>query len=105
MSEAASLNQDFLDVLTALVRVNAEFVVVGAHALGVHGHPRATGDLDMRCTEAHVCFSGSCRGHAAGRDPLRRGVDVAAFALPGYDIADGGWVAPGGNMERNGYAP
>jgi len=33
------------------------------------------------------------------------GGQIAAFALPGYDIADGGWVAPGGNMERNGYVP
>lgn len=41
------MNPDFEDILTELVRVGARFLVVGAHALGVHGHPRATGDLDL----------------------------------------------------------
>jgi len=33
--------------LAALVAENAVFLVVGAHAVGVHGVPRATGDLDI----------------------------------------------------------
>jgi hypothetical protein len=47
MSASAGLNDDFLDMLRALVEARAEFVVVGAHALAVHGVPRATGDLDI----------------------------------------------------------
>jgi hypothetical protein len=41
------MNQDFLDVLGALVDCAVDFVVVGAHALAVHGIPRATGDIDI----------------------------------------------------------
>jgi hypothetical protein len=41
------VNDDFLDLLDALLRAGAEFLVVGAHAMAVHGVPRATGDLDV----------------------------------------------------------
>jgi hypothetical protein len=41
------MNRDFLDMLSALSEEGAEFIIVGAHALAVHGHPRATGDLDI----------------------------------------------------------
>lgn len=41
------MNRDFLDFLSALIAVEARFVVVGAHALAVHGMPRATGDMDV----------------------------------------------------------
>lgn len=39
--------QDFVDLLRALSARNAKFLVVGGYALGQHGHPRATGDLDI----------------------------------------------------------
>ena len=41
------MNPDFLDLLAALVRAEARFLVVGAHAMAAHGVPRATGDLDV----------------------------------------------------------
>jgi len=41
------VNEDFLDMLAALLNSGARFLVVGAHALAVHGVPRATGDLDI----------------------------------------------------------
>ena len=41
------MNQDFRDVLAALLRAAARFLVVGAHAMAAHGVPRATGDLDV----------------------------------------------------------
>jgi len=34
-------------MLSALSDAGVEFLVVGAHALAVHGRPRATGDLDV----------------------------------------------------------
>ena len=43
----AFLNEDFDDFLKALLAARARFLVVGAHALAVHGVPRATGDLDV----------------------------------------------------------
>ncbi len=41
------MNQDFVDLLRAFVDHNVRFLIVGAYALGVHGRPRATGDLDV----------------------------------------------------------
>ncbi len=41
------MNPDFTDFLTALLSAEARFLVVGAHALAVHGVPRATGDIDI----------------------------------------------------------
>lgn len=41
------MNEDFRDVLSELLSARARFLVVGAHALAVHGIPRATGDLDV----------------------------------------------------------
>lgn len=41
------LNRDFKDILSALNEEKAEYLVVGAYAMAVHGVPRATGDLDL----------------------------------------------------------
>lgn len=41
------MNEDFLDLLKALLTEGARFMVVDAHAMAVHGVPRATGDLDV----------------------------------------------------------
>lgn len=38
---------DFGDLLREFVASGVAFLVVGAHALSVHGVPRATGDLDV----------------------------------------------------------
>ena len=39
------MNNDFLDMLSMLSEEGAEYLLVGAYALAVHGLPRATGDL------------------------------------------------------------
>lgn len=41
------MNNDFLDLLRAFRDAQVRFLVVGAHAMAVHGTPRATGDLDV----------------------------------------------------------
>jgi hypothetical protein len=41
------MNPDFLEMLRALSDADAEYLVVGAHAMAVYGHVRATGDLDI----------------------------------------------------------
>jgi len=38
---------DFRDVLVELVDAGARFLVVGGYAVAVHGHPRATKDIDV----------------------------------------------------------
>jgi hypothetical protein len=41
------VNPDFLEMLRALSDADADYLVVGAHAMAVYGHVRATGDLDI----------------------------------------------------------
>ena len=41
------MNDDFLDMLSALSREDARFLIVGAYAMAHHGLPRATGDIDI----------------------------------------------------------
>lgn len=41
------MNPDFQDMLSALSEEGAEYLLVGAYALAVHGLPRATGDMDL----------------------------------------------------------
>jgi len=42
-----SLADDYRDLLAALLGTGARFLIVGAHALSIHGAPRATVDLDV----------------------------------------------------------
>lgn len=41
------MNPDFKELLLAFNAHGVEYLVVGAHALAVHGHVRATKDLDV----------------------------------------------------------
>jgi len=41
------LNEDYKEILQLLLKNKVKFLVVGAYAMGVHGYPRATGDLDI----------------------------------------------------------
>lgn len=41
------MNDDWLDILRALLHTEARFLVIGAHAMAVHGVPRGTQDLDI----------------------------------------------------------
>ena len=40
-------NPDYKDMLLALSDAKIDFLLVGAYAVPAHGHPRATGDLDL----------------------------------------------------------
>lgn len=84
MTPLRELNPDFRDLLLALSGEGVEFVVVGAHALALHGAPRSTGDLDVlvrpsgenaeRVWRALVCF---------GAPMEAAGVRAVDFATPG----------------------
>ncbi len=41
------LNPDYREMLSALCDAEADFIIVGAFSLAVHGNPRATGDIDI----------------------------------------------------------
>ena len=50
------MNEDFRDLLIAMHGAGVRFIVVGAHAMAVHGVPRSTGDLDVwiECTDRNA---------------------------------------------------
>jgi hypothetical protein len=74
--------EDLRDLLCAFIDHEVRFLVVGGYALAVHGHPRATGDLDVwiECTEANAA-----RTHEALRD----------FGAPLQDLSVGDLKTPG----------
>lgn len=41
------MTDDWFEIIAALLDANARFLIVGAHALAVHGVPRGTQDLDI----------------------------------------------------------
>jgi hypothetical protein len=41
------LNPDYHDMLSAFANAKVEYLIIGAYALAAHGHPRATGDIDL----------------------------------------------------------
>jgi hypothetical protein len=46
-ASSPTIPPDALDLLRAFCAAEVRFLVVGAHALGFHGAPRATGDFDL----------------------------------------------------------
>ena len=62
------MNQDFRDILDALLASEARFLVVGAHALAAHGLPRFTRDLDI-WVEACSLFNLSTEASRTFQDP------------------------------------
>ncbi len=41
------LNEDYKEMLQLLLEERVDFMIVGAYALGAHGYPRATADIDI----------------------------------------------------------
>lgn len=87
---------DFRDLLQELVAANVRFLVVGAHALSVHGIPRATGDLDIwlersaenaeRTMSALVRFGAPVGDLGITMQDFLRADVVAQLGLPPYRI-------------------
>src|SRR5690606_17269630 len=40
-------SQDFREFVELLIKNKVEYLIVGGYAVGIHGHPRYTGDLDI----------------------------------------------------------
>lgn len=86
------MNEDYRDILIALVAQDARFIVVGAHALAVHGYPRATVDLDIwiqstpenarRVWKALAAFGAPLEDLEVTERDLNRPNVVAQFGLP-----------------------
>ncbi len=45
--EKIELHQDFKDFLRLLNSHKVDYLLVGGYAVGYHGYPRATGDMDI----------------------------------------------------------
>ena len=41
------LSRDFKEFVELLIKNKAEYLIVGGYAVGIHGYPRYTGDLDI----------------------------------------------------------
>ncbi len=88
--------QDFRDIVAELVRAEARFLIVGAHALGLHGVARATADLDLwiepsnenvdRVWRALAAFGAPMETLGIRPSDLTRPNIVAQFGLPPYRI-------------------
>ena len=86
------MNEDYRDVLAALTAGHARFLVVGAHALAVHGYPRATVDIDIwidpspenvsRVWSALAAFGAPLETLGITVEDLARSDIVAQFGLP-----------------------
>ena len=86
------MNEDFRDLLAALLAEGVRFLVVGAHALAVHGIPRATGDLYVwiaddaanagRVFDAIVRFGAPVEAMGVTREDLTRPDQVVQIGLP-----------------------
>lgn len=86
------MNEDFEDILALLLEHQAEFLIVGAYALAVHGVARATGDIDIlvrptRSNAERVCdalreFGAPLGLHGVGPDELSTEGNVYQLGLP-----------------------
>jgi hypothetical protein len=86
------VNDDFRDLLAALLEAGARFLVVGAHAMAAHGVPRATGDLDVwiaadpanaeRVWTALLRFGAPVAAMGVHREDLTRADTVVQIGLP-----------------------
>jgi hypothetical protein len=78
------LNPDFRDLLLALSGEGVEFLVVGAHALALHGAPRSTGDLDVLVRPSEENADRVWRALVRFGAPMEAaGVRAADFTTPG----------------------
>ena len=86
------MTDDWFDLLVALGAGGVRFLVVGAHALAVHGVPRGTQDLDVwiepsaenarRAWAALAAFGAPLDALGVTLDDLRRADTVVQLGLP-----------------------
>lgn len=78
-----AVTDDWLELLSALANAEVRFLVVGAHALAVHGIPRGTQDLDVWIERSAENAARAWRALAAFGAPLESiGVSVADLEQP-----------------------
>ena len=82
------VNRDFRDLFAELNAAGVEFLVVGAHALAVHGHVRATKDLDVWVRPSESNARSVLKALASFGAPVAS-ISVADLTTPGTIIQIG----------------
>lgn len=75
-------NPDFRDLLFAFNAARVEYMIIGAHALAVHGHIRATKDIDVWVRPTAANAERVMAGLVAFGAPTKR-VSAADFSRTG----------------------
>jgi hypothetical protein len=84
------MTDDWIDALVSLMAAGARFMVVGAHAMAVHGVPRATQDLDIWIEATEENAARVWRAFVAFGAPLDAlGIKQSDFTRPGTIIQIG----------------
>jgi hypothetical protein len=86
------VTEDWFDLLAAFTAADVRYLVVGAHALAVHGVPRGTQDLDVwvepvpdnaeRAWRALAAFGAPLDSLGVSLDDLHRHDTVVQLGLP-----------------------
>jgi predicted nucleotidyltransferase len=85
------LSQDFKEFIELLIKNNAEYLIVGGYAVGVHGHPRYTGDLDIWLNPT-----------PENAEKILQSVNQFGFAS--FKLSEEDFIKPG-NVVQLGYPP
>jgi predicted nucleotidyltransferase len=84
-------SQDFKEFIELLIKNKAEYLIVGGYAVGIHGYPRYTGDLDIWLNPA-----------TENAELILKSVNEFGFSSFKLTIAD--FTKPG-NVIQLGYPP
>jgi hypothetical protein len=92
MAHKVPLDPDVKDLLDALDAAGAQYVIIGAHAMGAHGIIRATGDFDLlvrptadnstRVHRALIEFGAPLYAHGVAEDYFSAAERVYQMGLP-----------------------
>lgn len=85
------LNSDYKDMLQVLLDNGVKFLLVGAYAMGAHGYPRATGDIDIWVEPSAENSERIYQSMVAFGAPLHE-IDEVTFTKPGVVFQIG--IAP-----------
>lgn len=83
--------QDFKEFVELLIKNKAEYLIVGGYAVGVHGHPRYTGDLDIWL-------------NTTPENANRILISVNEFGFSSYGLTEEDFIKEG-NVVQLGYPP
>lgn len=84
-------SQDFKEFIELLIKNKAEYLIVGGYAVGIHGHPRYTGDLDIWLNPT-----------PANADLILKSVNE--FGFSSFNLSQADFTKPG-NVIQLGYPP